>query len=383
MKFLHLADLHIGKTVNGFSMIEEQKHAFKQIIGYIATEKPSAIVIAGDIYDRAMPGVDAVKVFDDFLTDLSVTGVSILIISGNHDSADRLNFGSRLLLDKNIHLCGVYDNKIDPVTLTDELGEVNFYLLPFIKPTMLRDAEIENDIESYGDALAAALATVKIDFTKRNVLAAHQFFTKAGINPTRSESELSPVGGLDAMDITPIEGFDYAALGHLHGPQGIGAEHIRYAGSPIKYSFSEWRQEKSVTLVEMKNKGEVSIKLLALNPIHDMREIKGRLEDLLNDKISAQGDKEDYLRVILTDEEEIICPMDKLRSVYKNVMVLDLENSRTSIDLSAISTDAESFEKLSPFELFNQFFLEVNGSVMSPEQSAIVAELLEKEEAAE
>jgi exonuclease SbcD len=338
-------------------MIPEQKHVFKQIIGYIRTEKPAAVVIAGDVYDRAIPGIEAVRGFDDFLTELAYEDVAVLLISGNHDSPERINYASRLLSDKHIYFYGAFDGSIRKVALPDEYGEVNFWLMPFIKPAMVRSMFDEREIESYDDVIKAALETARVDYSTRNVLVSHQFYTKAGVTPTRSESELNPVGGIDAVDAEIIELFDYAALGHLHGRQVIGAEHICYCGSPVKYSLSEWRHEKSITLVEVGEKGNLYVTALPLTPIHDMREIKGEIDKLMSDEVSRLADKDDYLRVILTDEDEVIDPMGKLRSVYPNIMSLDFENSRTSIDVSAITSDAETIEKLSPYELFREFFL--------------------------
>ena len=378
MKFLHLSDLHIGKSVNGFSMIAEQKHAFEQIIGYIKAETPIAVVIAGDVYDRAIPSVEAVRVFDDFLTELACENVAILLISGNHDSPERISYASRLLSDKQIYFHGAFDGSIHKVVLSDEYGDVNFWLMPFIKPAMVRGMFEEKEIESYDDAVAAAIESADIDYTSRNVLVSHQFYTKAGVTSVRSESELNPVGGLDAVSAEIIEKFDYVALGHLHGSQGVGTEHIRYCGSPIKYSFSEWRQKKSITLVEIGEKSELSVKTLPLTPLHDMREIKGEIDKLMSDEVSSLANRDDYLRVILTDEDEVIDPISKLRSVYPNIMSLDFENTRTSIDISAISTDTETIEKLSQYELFSEFFLEVQGSTMSDEQAEIVRNLFER-----
>jgi exonuclease SbcD len=276
----------------------------------------------------------------------------------------------------------MFDGNIQKVTLNDEHGEVNFWLLPFIKPSSVSGmfAERETEIESYHDALAAVIETAEVDYNARNVIVSHQFFTKAGIEAIRSESELNPVGGLDAIDSGIIERFDYAALGHLHGAQKVGAEYIRYAGSPVKYSFSEMNQHKSVTLVEMREKGSLNITALPLAPIHDMREIKGELEKLMSDEVSSLADKNDYLRVILTDEEELIDPLGKIRSVYPNVMSLDFEKSRTGVDFSEITPDSERVETLSPYDLFSEFFLDISGSVMSEEQRKIVSELLETEE---
>lgn len=378
MRFLHLSDLHIGKTVNGFSMLEEQCNAFGQIIGYIDIEKPDAVLIAGDVYDRVVPSVEAVRLFDDFLTNLAAKEVTVILISGNHDSPERLNYASRLLSERKIHLCGVFGGTLCPVMLSDEYGELNFWLLPFIKPSGVRSMFADKKIESYTDAINMVLEAADIDYSKRNVLLSHQFYTLAGITPIRSESEINPVGGLDAVDAGVLSKFDYVALGHLHGAQGVGGG-ARYAGSPIKYSFSEWKQKKSVTLVEIKKKGDITITALPMVPLHDMREIKGPLEQLLSDEVSSQGNREDYLRVILTNEEEIIDPIGKIRSVYPNVMALDFENSRTKIDVLGASPDAEQLEKLSPYDLFGEFFLAATGAVMSEDQAQIVRELLETE----
>ena len=404
MKLLHLSDLHIGKIVNRYSMIDEQKHVFEQIIEYIKTEQPNAVIIAGDVYDRAIPGVEAVGVFDDFLTALAREGVTVMIIAGNHDSPERMSFASRLLSEKKLFLYGSFDGTLHKLSLTDEYGEVHFWLLPFVKPLSVRaffgesapskmaapseiavPSEIAAQgevprlmcgIESYDDALAAILEGANIDYSCRNVLVSHQFYTKAGVTLERSESELNPVGGLDAIDAGLIGQFDYVALGHLHGAQPVGSRHIRYAGSPVKYSFSEWRHEKSVTMVVLNEKGSLDISALPLKPIHDMREIKGEIKKLMSDEIVSLADKEDYVRVILTDEEEIIDPIGKLRSVYPNIMCLDFDNARKHIDIGAIVSGAEKMEKLSPYELFNEFFLESQGSTMSDEQSEIVRELL-------
>ena len=384
MKFFHLSDLHIGKSVYGVSMKEEQKHVFEQVIVSIKNERPAAVVIAGDVYDRAIPDVESVRLFDDFLTALAQENVAVLLISGNHDSPERLHFASRLLSDKQLFFYGAFDGTLKKVALPDEYGEVNFWLLPFIKPSMVRGMfggqETGRAIETYDDAVAAALDAAHVDYTLRNVLVSHQFYVKSGIEALRSESELDPVGGLDSVNTEIIERFDYVALGHLHRRQSVGLEHIRYCGSPVKYSFSEWRHEKSVTVVEMGEKGNLTFRPLPLTPLHDMREIKGSLETLMSSEIFSSGNKEDYLRIILTDEEEIIDPMRKLRSLYPNVLDCRPENTRTNVDIGAITANVEKVEKLSPFDLFSEFFLEIQGSPMSGEQSDIIRQLLEMEE---
>jgi exonuclease SbcD len=315
----------------------------------------------------------------------------VLLVSGNHDSAERLAFAGRLLAGRNIHLGCVFDGAPKHVTLADEYGAVHFWLLPFIKPALVRaglsERGLSDDIESYDDAVAAALGSAEIDYAQRNVLVAHQFFVKTGVEPLRSESELSPVGGLDAVNAELISRFDYAALGHLHGAQPVGQESVRYAGSPLKYSLSEWRQEKSLPVVELRKKGDLTVRKLPLRPIHDLREIRGPLDRLTSAEVASAADSEDYLRVVLTDEEELVDPMGKLRSVYPRVMALDFENSRTvgaeTTGSAGSAGDAGGAASLSPFDLFSQFFLETSGAVMSPDQEKIARELLEAAETEE
>jgi exonuclease SbcD len=379
MKFLHLSDLHIGKIVNGYSMVEEQRHALDQILEMVAKDRPDAVVIAGDVYDRSVPGVEAVCLFDDFLWRLSTTGAAVLLIAGNHDSPERLSYAGRLLEEKGIFLCGVFDGNVQKVVLTDEYGPVNFWLLPFLKPASVRGLAENEEIEDYDDAMAMVMSSVSLDDSARNVLVSHQFYTGGGSAPMRSESELQPVGGLDAVDVGRLMNFDYVALGHLHRAQSVAVDHIRYAGSPVKYSFSEWRHEKSVTLVEMKEKGMVSVSTRPIVPVHDMREIRGPLATLMSEDVSSLADREDYLRVVLTDEEEIIDPMGKLRSVYPHVMSMDFDNARTRLAPADISADIASVEMLSPYDLFCTFFQNVQGSAVSLEQAQILKDLLEME----
>ena len=383
MKFLHLSDLHIGKIVHGFSMLEEQKHVFQQIINYIQSEHVNTVVIAGDIYDQTIPKNEAIRVFDDFLTELAHNNITVLLIAGNHDSPDRISYANRLLTDKQLFLCGSFSGSLQKVTLTDEYGEINFWLLPFIKPLTVNSFFEDQPIENYDEALDAAIKTANINHDMRNVLVAHQFFTKAGLEPIRSDSELNPVGGLDAINTGLIEQFDYVALGHLHGTQKVGADHIRYAGSPLKYSFSEIKQPKYALLVEINQKNtKISTKNLPLTPLHDMCEIKGKIEEILNNNFASRVNKEDYLHIILTNEEEIIDPMEKIRSIYPNVMKYTPENSRTKNDPTTIDTQQTTeTTQLSAYDLFTEFFLNVCKYPMSSEQEKIVKELLEKEAA--
>jgi len=379
MRFFHLADLHIGKSINGYSMIEEQKNAFRQIVEYIRIEKPTAVLIAGDIYDRAIPSTDAVQVFDEFLTNLSKEGVHTFIVAGNHDSPERLNFANRILSEMKLHIAGSFDGQLNSVTLDDEFGTVNFFLLPFVKPIMVKGYYTDREIENYNDAVKTILESTDLKFNERNVLLAHQFFIMSGNVAERSESEINIVGGLDEIDAGVLTKFDYVALGHLHGNQKVGLEHIRYAGSPLKYSFSECLHNKCVLVVEVKEKGEVNVSALPIKPIHDLREIKGEFEELLVADESVVGNKEDYLRVTLTDTSEIIDPMNKLRTVFPNAMVLHFENLHTDIDLSGVGATVDRIENTSEYELFCQFFIEATGATMTEDQDNIIRDLLSKE----
>lgn len=375
MKFMHLADLHIGKVVNGFSMLEEQRHIFDQVVAYVASERPDAVLIAGDVYDRAIPSGEAVLLFDDFLTRLAEKEVAVLLVSGNHDSSERLHYASRLLSERRVHLCGMFDGTLQSVRLNDAYGSVDCWLLPFIRPVSIRDA-LEYEGNSYTDAVRAALKTADIDFSRRNVLLSHQFYANEGVEPERSESEMNRVGGLDAVDTAVLSPFDYVALGHLHKGQNVGAN-ARYAGSPLKYSFSEWKHEKSVTMVTLREKGNLEIATLPLTPLHDMREMRGSFEQLCSREWVAQGDCQDYLRLILTDEEEIIDAMIRLRHIYPNIMILDVDNARAERKSYQSTIGVEQLERLSTYDLFSEFFLRHSGAVMSDMQAEIVRELLE------
>ncbi|MCL2134500.1 MAG: exonuclease SbcCD subunit D [Candidatus Bathyarchaeota archaeon] len=381
MRLLHLSDLHVGKCVNGFSMLAEQRHVFEQIVGYVRSEAVDVVVVAGDVFDRSVPGVDAVCVFDDFLTALACEGVAVLLVAGNHDSPERLSYASRLLVDKGLFLCGLFDGSLRKVSFSDEFGVVNFWLLPFIKPLLVQGFFGDCRVENCNDAFVAVIKNAVVDFSVRNVLVAHQFFTKVGVDCVRSDSELCSVGGLDAVDVGIIEGFDYVALGHLHQAQNVGVDHVRYVGSPLKYSFSEVLHEKSVLLVEINEKNSgVNIRVLPLVPLHDMREIKGKIADLMSCDVVSLANREDYLRVILTDEDEIVSPMEKLRSVYPNIMSLSFENSRTKNDFSDVCYSSEFSGQLSLYELFSEFFLKMCGSTMNLEQMRVVKKLFEGED---
>lgn len=373
MKFLHLADLHLGKRVNGFSMLEDQAHILRQILAILDDEQPDGVLIAGDVYDKSVPSVEAVELLDGFLTELRARGVPVLLISGNHDSPERLAFGGRVMDSCDIHISPVYDGALAPVTLHDAFGPVHVWLLPFVKPAHVRRWFPDADIESYTDAVAEAVAHMDIDTAARNVLVTHQFVTGG----TRSGSEELSVGGTDNVDSGVFAPFDYVALGHLHGAQHIGRETIRYAGSPLKYSFSEARQHKSVTVVTLGEKGDVQVRTVALTPLRELREIRGSYDELTARSFYEHTTyRSDYLHLILTDEQDVFDAMSRLRTIYPYLMTLDYDNARTRA-AGGMSVPAET-ERRTPLELFEALYQRQNHRPMSDVQRAYIAQLMEQ-----
>ena len=380
MKFIHLSDLHLGKRVNDFSMIEDQRFILDRILGIIDEEKPQAVLIAGDVYDKPLPPAEAVRLFDDFISRLSETGAEVFIISGNHDSAERLSFGSYIMDKQGIHFSGGYDGRPHCFSLSDEYGKVNFHMLPFIKPVHVRQAFTEDEkaaeIVTFTDAVGYAIEKMGIDAEERNVIIAHQFCTGA----ERSGSEDISVGGLDNVDSSVFGLFDYTALGHLHGPQPVGTENIRYCGSPLKYSFSEVNQVKSVTVVELGEKKDgacrVYLKTPELIPLREMRVLKGSFAELTDKSYYKQFRTDDYMRIILTDEEDVIGALGTLRAIYPNIMRLEYDNMRTRA--SAIVPDSEGNDGRTPFEIFAGLYEAQNGKTMDEEQSDLISSLIEK-----
>lgn len=373
MKFLHLADLHLGKRVNGFSMLEDQAHILRQILAILDDEQPDGVLIAGDVYDKSVPSVEAVELLDGFLTELRARGVPVLLISGNHDSSERLAFGGRVMDSCGIHISPVYDGALAPVTLQDAFGPVHVWLLPFVKPAHVRRWFPDADIESYTDAMAEAVAHMDIDTAARNVLVTHQFVTGG----TRSGSEELSVGGTDNVDSGVFAPFDYVALGHLHGAQHIGRETIRYAGSPLKYSFSEARQHKSVTVVTLGEKGDVQVRTVALTPLRELREIRGSYDELTARSFYEHTTyRSDYLHLILTDEQDVFDAMSRLRTIYPYLMTLDYDNARTRA-AGGMSVPAET-ERRTPLELFEALYQRQNHQPMSEVQREYIAQLMEQ-----
>ncbi len=378
MKLLHLADLHIGKRVHEYSMLEEQKEVLNQAISMAIEQKVDVVLIAGDIYDKSIPTIEGVKLLDSFLTALSKENIPVLLISGNHDSAERLSFGSELLETAGIYVAGASKEQIVTITFSDTYGEVNFYLLPFINIKQVELKEGEEPPKDYTEAIKILLHRLSIDSTKRNVMIAHQFVGGTGVELSETDSETKSIGGLDVVDYRVFEVFDYVALGHLHQAQRVGRETIRYAGSPIKYSFSEARHKKSATLVIMEEKGNIKIEQLPFQPLHDMREIKGTLEQLTREDVVNAGDREDYMHITLTDEEEIYDVLGKVRAVYPNVMLLDFDNQRTRATGAEMITE-EVIKKRGTLDLFREFFQKQAGTVMDEIQEKIVQHILEEE----
>ena len=373
MKLIHLSDIHLGKRVNEFSMLEDQAHILKKILAVVDEEKPDGVLIAGDVYDKSVPSTEAVQLFDDFLVRLAKRKLPVFIISGNHDSPERLSFANRLIDAAGIHLAPVYNGVVEPITLSDEYGPVNVYMLPFIKPAHVRGFFPDTEINGYSDAVAAAIGRMNIDKTQRNVLITHQFVTGA----QRSDSEELSVGGTDNIGAEVFCDFDYVALGHIHGPQNMDSGRIRYCGSPLKYSFSEAAQQKSVTVAELKEKGMLEIHTVPLIPRRDMVELKGSYQQLtLREFYENTTYQEDYTHITLTDEEDIPDAVAKLRAVYHNLMKLDYDNTRTRH--SAAISGAENVETRSPIDLFAEFYELQNGLPMSAEQTELVASLIEK-----
>lgn len=372
MKIMHLSDLHIGKKVNEYSMLQDQIYILKEILQIIDDEKVETVIIAGDVYDRSLPPNEALELFDEFLYQLSGRNVNVFVISGNHDSPERISYCGRMMTENKIFLSPVYDGNVKPITLNDDYGEVNFYLLPFVRPADIRRYFPDENIENYTDAVKVAIDNMNVDFNERNILVTHQFVTGAEL----SESEDIIVGGTDNVSGEVFDGFDYVALGHIHREQTVGKDNIRYCGTPLKYSFSEAKHIKSVTILDFNDKGNIEYSKIPLTPFRDMREIRGTYYELTLKSSYESTNTEDYLHITLTDEDDIPDAIGKLRSIYPNIMKLDYDNLRTR---GSGTVDAiENIESKSPFELFAELFKQQNNQDMSEEQEEIMRNLIDK-----
>ena len=376
MKFFHLADLHLGKRVNGFPMIEDQKIILDQILELADTEHPDAVVIAGDVYDKSIPSVEAVNLMDDFLVELVRRKLQVFVISGNHDSAERVSYGGRVMEQSGIHIsprisgCG-------PIRLEDQYGPLYIYLIPYIHPSVVREAYPEEKVTDWTQAMEVLIRNAHVDPATRNIAVAHQYVTASGVRPEECDSEQKHIGGLDNVDYSVFDAFDYVALGHLHGPQRIGRDTVRYAGSPLKYSFSEEKHKKSVTLVEIKEKGQVEYRQLPLVPARDFKTLRGTFGEVMSPGFTAPLSAEDYYRIILTDEQDVDQALARLRKYfYKNLMVLEYDNTRTRTQ-SDIDAGEEALEK-EPIEVLQELFLKQNGTAMNDFQTQTAARLIEE-----
>ena len=373
MKLLHLADLHLGKRVHEFSMLEDQRYILKQILEIMETEQADGVLVAGDIYDKTVPSAEAVQLLDDFLTNIAGRKIPVFLISGNHDSAERISFGAKLFAKSGVHFASGYQGKTEVVTLEDDHGKVNIYLLPFVRPVYVRQAfpELAERIVSYQDAMQTVIGHIDLNRDCRNVQVAQQFVTGA----ERCESEEIQVGGLDNVEASLFADFDYVALGHIHGPQWILRETIRYAGTPLKYSFSEVCHQKAVTVIELRAKGDVEIRKIPLRPLHDMRKLRGSYEELTKRSVYEGTSVEDYVQITLTDEEDIFDAVGKLRVIYPNLMKIEYDNRRTG--KTAEAAVAEDVER-TPLEYTKALFTMQNERAMSPKQEKYLVNLIEE-----
>lgn len=371
MKFIHLSDLHIGKRVNEFSMLEDQRYIFEQILDFLRKNPVDGVLLAGDIYDKSIPSAEAVQLFDWFLTSLAEQGLFLFLIGGNHDSQERLSFGAQLMERRGIYIAPVFSGHITSVSIRDSYGEVEIYLVPFLKPATVRRYFPEQTIETYADALRAVLGTLSPDLGKRNVCVAHQFVTGA----VSCESEELAIGGVEQIPAELFDGFDYVALGHLHGPQSVKRETIRYCGTPLKYSFSEAGHEKSLTLVELEEKGRIQIQTIPLIPKRDLQEIRGTYLEVTARSFYEDKKRENYYHITLTDEADIPDAVAKLRVIYPNLMKLTYDNQRTRA--SQQLEPAKAVEEKTPMELLTDFYELQNNQPMTREQKNLAARLME------
>lgn len=374
MKFIHISDLHIGRKLNEISLLDDQIHILNQILNHLDTLSVDAVLISGDVYDKSIPPAEAVGVLDAFLTSVSERNIPVFIISGNHDSQKRLGFGKTLLRKSNIFIASDISDTLQKHTLSDEFGEVDIYLLPFVRPEEVKVKFNCEDISTTQEAITAIIRNTLVSDTRRNVLLAHQFVIGGTTPPETCRSETIYAGGTDHVDVSVFDAFDYVALGHLHRAQRIGRETVRYCGSPLKYSFSEATHKKSMTLVEIKEKGNITIRLIPLQPIRDLREIKGPIQSLIQAGREDAENCEDYISAILTDEDELMEPFSRLKSVYPNLLQLSVENSATK---ARFETDliAATESDISPEHLFMRFFEQQYGRKPTSDEERIIKEV--------
>ena len=373
MKILHLADLHLGKILQEQSLIEDQEYMLKEIINIIKVEKVQVLLISGDVYDRSVPPTEAVNLLDDFLkTLIKELKIKVFIISGNHDSKDRLGFGNKIFEDEGLYIESKYNGRLKKVRLEDEYGPLNIYMLPFIKPVEVKKF-FEDDLENnYDLAINKIIEKEEIDKSERNIIMVHQFVTAGNVKPERTESEVLSLGGIENVDVSNFKSFDYVAIGHVHRPQKIGRDTARYAGTILKYSFSEINHNKSIPIIDIKEKGNITINLLPLKPLRDMREIKGPIEELIKEENYKEGNLEDYIKAIITNEEPVYDAIGKIKKIYPNTLKLEIQNSKTINKNEEQNINLEELKKKSELELFSDFYKLQNNLELNEEQKEIV-----------
>lgn len=376
MKILHLADLHLGKRVNEMSMIEDQKYILDQIITLIKEESVGIVLLCGDIYDKSIPTIEAIHLLDEFLDQLSKMAIKVLMISGNHDSIDRLSFGKSLFTRSNLYIASQFENEIEKITVKENGITVNFYMLPFVKSAYISHI-FQLQTDSYEECFRYLIEHTKIDEEETNILLSHQFVTANKKNPELSDSETSSLGGIDNIDFHIFDPFDYVALGHIHKPQAMGRDMVRYAGSILKYSFSEIHMDKKATILTIDAKKEISLSFYPLKPLRDMREIECSLEELLKKQCEI-GNQEDYMHVILTDEEQILDAIGKVRTIYPNVMQISFKNRRHMKQLESAQIKEDQISDQSPAELFEQFYKMQNHIDLDEKRLQLVLSVFEE-----
>ena len=378
MRVMHLADLHLGRSLLEQSLIDDQIYILDKIIDIVSLKRVDIVLICGDIYDKSVPSVMAVRLFSKFLTKLYKMNVKVFVIAGNHDSRDRLSFGDELFIDNGIYIEGFFDGKLRCVTLNDDYGELNIYMLPFVKPADVRVYYEEFDIDSYEEAIHTIIKNTDIDLKKRNIIMVHQFVTATGFDVERTAGETISLGGVDNVDVSNFDDFDYVAMGHVHGAQKLLRDTARYAGSPLKYSFSEVFQKKSVPIIDFRKKGDISLELVYLDSLHDMRRIRGNFDNLVDDEVINQGNRDDYIHAILTDEDYVLDAISKLRNVYPNLLRLEYDNDRTRGEFVLGNSAQGDISKKSEIELFKEFYLQQNHIELDDERCKIVQSVIEK-----
>ena len=373
MRFLHLGDVHLGKSLGDFDLENDQRHILSQILDIAVKKKADAIMIAGDVYDRAMPSEAATVMLNDFLNSMIEKGIKVYMISGNHDSDDRLNYGSRMFEKSGIYISAKYTGSLSRQVFTDRFGEVYIWMLPFVKASQVRHYYPDEKIISYDDAVRTVIANADIDDRKRNIIISHQFVSGGTSDPELGGSECGgtrSVGQIEKIGCGCFDSFDYAALGHIHSPQAVGREQVRYSGSPLKYSLSEVDNEKSVPVVTLGEKGDVDIELVKLHPMRDMRHIRGPIKKLL-DKNNVT-DTDDFIYATLTDEDIVDDAMGIMQQVYPNTVKIDYDNSRTKEVADIDTPDVKA--NISFEEMIGDFYRKMFGCEINDEEMEILKE---------